>query len=187
MMRQKEKSPLRGSILANDCGTGKTITFTLLQYMAYLECKDKAKALAAWRQDHEDPAPEHMLVDARPMLIVCPAPLVGQHAEELIKIFKGLLDVHIYYGTKDRAPPSRAAHTLSADEWWQQMESRASGTHDPEVETPPPAPKSFSPCQWASNGLPLITPCTERGTCVYHELHDGQYPLDLQIRGRRRS
>lgn len=138
MMRQKERSPLKGSILANDCGTGKTLTITTLQYMYYRELKQHAVNLATWKAEKEkaglDPTPPASLsVAAYPMLLLCPAALVSQHAEELISKFKGLLHVHVYYGSKSTAPPSRAAETLSPDEWEAEMVQRAANVADPEV------------------------------------------------------
>lgn len=80
-MREAERSPIQGSILANDCGTGKTITFFLLQHNYHIECVDFAR--------------RGVLDRASPMLLLCPAPLVYQHADELRRHFKGLLHPHI--------------------------------------------------------------------------------------------
>lgn len=71
-------TPIKGMITANDCGTGKTVTFFLLQYNFYLECK---------RRRCDDP---DAVINAHPLLLLCPAPLVYQHASELVKRFGGL-------------------------------------------------------------------------------------------------
>ena len=134
-MRKMEKSPLKGSILANDCGTGKTFTFTTLQYIHYLELEStsnhtkKAKRAKSSQQSSLD---QHKVV-ARPTLLLCPAALVAQHADEILARFGRLLNVFIYYGTKATANESRVAITLDPTEWETHMADRAAQTDDPKV------------------------------------------------------
>lgn len=133
-MRLKEQSPLKGGVLANDCGTGKTVTFYLLQIIYYSRLLAKAKRRDQWLLDNKDAEPPaDLVVDARPMLLLCPAPLVSQHAAELIDKLRGLLHIHIFYRSKAKAANTRMEHTLSPDDWDKEMAKRATGCGDPEI------------------------------------------------------
>lgn len=119
IMFQKEQSPIRGSIIANDCGTGKTFTFLLLQVMYYIA---KLKL-------HQQGVPKGESLDARPMLIICPAPLVYQTCQEMANNFGGLLNPRVYYGTNDSAPEGLREYTLTKDQWEKELKDRSANTH----------------------------------------------------------
>jgi SNF2 family DNA or RNA helicase len=140
-MRNMESTPVRGSILANVAGIGKTLTVVILQYMEYLELVQRRQQHDQWLKSQTDNGlptdnvPAHLIMDARPMLIICPSYLVTQQAREILSKFKNLLNIHVYHGTKTSAHKSIAAITLTHEEWDTEMKIRAAETKNPEVSS----------------------------------------------------
>lgn len=88
-MKNKEGPLLRGSIIANDCGSVEPFTFPLLQMMH----SDKKNAqLAKGLKPVES-------LDAHPMMILCLAPLVYQTCHEMATNLGSVLILRIYYGS----------------------------------------------------------------------------------------
>jgi hypothetical protein len=107
IMWQHEQSVIHGSILANDVGTGKTITAMSLVVLDYRHIVRQARAGKEFQ--------------ARPTLMVVPAGLIGQTFNEINKYFGGLIDLKCYYGVKAEFKGARAASTLTKAEWEEEM------------------------------------------------------------------
>ncbi|KAI0120581.1 hypothetical protein BJ170DRAFT_600523 [Xylariales sp. AK1849] len=105
---QLERSVLRGSLLANEVGTGKTITAIALMILDYNEICRKSDAGEPF--------------EARPSLMVVPASLVGQTFSEVTKYFGGIIELKCCYGSPSEFKGLRAACTLTANQWDMEME-----------------------------------------------------------------
>lgn len=84
----QEQSPLRGCLLADDCGTGKTIIMlTVILEGARRALREQASgSTGPWR----------------PTLIITPPHVVDVWVDEVQRFFKSELDVWRYYETKDK-------------------------------------------------------------------------------------
>lgn len=85
-MLEQEDSPVKGGILADDCGLGKTITA-----LALILC---AANRAAHRAVQNPPQPAF-----QPTLILCPAILLPTWLDELDAHFHGALHVLLFHGS----------------------------------------------------------------------------------------
>jgi len=83
--REIERSPVRGGILANDCGIGKTIIYLTAICIDILDLKHRYEAGEEGINFH-------------PSLIVIPSYLIPQVFNEIAYNFKELLVPHIYCG-----------------------------------------------------------------------------------------
>lgn len=102
-----ENSVLRGALMANEVGIGKTITAICVIILDWLDMKRKAA--------------EGEAIEAYPTLMVVPASLVGQTFNEVTKWFGGLIDIKCYYGSAAEFTGDRQKKTLSKSQWWQEM------------------------------------------------------------------
>ncbi|KAK8037865.1 hypothetical protein PG991_001211 [Apiospora marii] len=102
-----ENSVLRGALMANEVGIGKTITAICVIILDWLDMKRRAA--------------EGEPIEAYPTLMVVPAGLVGQTFNEVTKWFGGLIDVKCYYGSAAEFTGDRQKRTLSKSQWWQEM------------------------------------------------------------------
>ncbi len=94
-MQDQESTPIHGGIVANDCGTGKTLTCWGLIY---------AQAMAA---------KEDISIDEyQCTLIICPAPLVSQWIECAHYFYPGKFKISQFYGTPDSVAVERKGMTL---------------------------------------------------------------------------
>ncbi|KAH6643487.1 hypothetical protein BKA67DRAFT_542437 [Truncatella angustata] len=119
----KEKSLVRGALLANNVGTGKTITVISLIILHYFDlCKKKAVGEA---------------FKARPTCLQVTVGLIGQTIDELFKHFGGLIDILSYYGSPGEFKGIRATITSIVDKWtdWTAETSRyKTVTGDPRID-----------------------------------------------------
>jgi SNF2 family DNA or RNA helicase len=94
----QELSPVRGGILANDCGLGKTVIcygLVLESYHQKLKMRQEAKAKG-----------EECEETYKPTVVLCPSPLVNVHLSDLDR-FGSKLIVKVFYGTELNTPPRR--------------------------------------------------------------------------------
>lgn len=101
-LRELCDSPLRGGILANSVGMGKTFSAVALVLMEHQKCLD-AKA-------------EGQPFKARPSMILAPANLMRQIHEEISTTFPGRLKLWVYHGNADTNDPSMAKDLIESPE-----------------------------------------------------------------------
>ncbi|PYH28339.1 uncharacterized protein BO87DRAFT_346912, partial [Aspergillus neoniger CBS 115656] len=93
-MQSQEASAVRGGILAHAPGLGKTVTALTHIYLA-------PNLLPPGKKSY------------RPILICCPASVVGQWADEVWNRFGGVFNVIIFHGFKTmKRGPMRKAHIV---------------------------------------------------------------------------
>ena len=112
-MRRMERGPVRGSIEANDVGSGKT--------HIVLQCIAAAAAESGGDKVHW------------PTLLVMPNSLVSQTFSEARRFFGGLLDVLLFYDTQATAAADRRAHTIDRSRFGEVMDGLMRATDDPKV------------------------------------------------------
>ncbi|KAG4444508.1 hypothetical protein IFR05_000099 [Cadophora sp. M221] len=97
-MRDMELGPIQGGILANPCGSGKTILILMLVHQVYLELKEKPDA-------------HHTAT-----FIFCPATVVNVWYADYLKAFKHLLKVKLFYGKRSTAVDGEHEERIVADD-----------------------------------------------------------------------
>ncbi|RYC56540.1 hypothetical protein CHU98_g9667 [Xylaria longipes] len=124
IMRGYKDSLIKGCLLANDGGTGKTVTAFLLYWMFYLHC----------RQRLDD---GYATDDCFPTLMLVPANIIDQVYREHVKFMTGKTKIYVIYGSSRdyQRDPARAAVTLDYDDYENHMEEWMSpeGRSDPEL------------------------------------------------------
>jgi len=119
-----EMSPIRGGILANDCGLGKTNTYLATIYMDVRDLKTR-------HERGEEGLTFH------PTMIVMPSHLIPQVFDEIATNFKGLLVPHLYYGTlKGSSDPFQQRALLDSVQWRAWMKKMMYERLNPEVCSP---------------------------------------------------
>jgi SNF2 family DNA or RNA helicase len=96
---QQESLPIRGGMIADDCGTGKTITMltVILQRFRIARRDFEAGAIGPWK----------------PTIIICPPHVVDVWFDEVMKFFSSELLVYRFYETKAKVThPIFKAQTL---------------------------------------------------------------------------
>ncbi|RYP62372.1 hypothetical protein DL769_007329 [Monosporascus sp. CRB-8-3] len=98
---RRELSPISGSLLTNDVGTGKTIISLLLVWLHVLELRADVDA--------------GKKVDCGPTLIICPASLVYQYFKEALRWFRDKLDIRLISSIKssEYSVPDQMAEILA--------------------------------------------------------------------------
>lgn len=96
-LRRMVNSPLRGALLANEVGTGKTLTFMAERYYAI---QDREAKLAEFNIQETDDATEVGLPKSMPTLLMAPASLIEQHFLEINKYFApGTFEIRVFHGS----------------------------------------------------------------------------------------
>ena len=124
-MVDNELGPLRGSLLANDPGTGKTYTYLMAIVLAAR--RQEAEAKRTGKKPHYSPT-----------LVVCPNTVLGPTFDAAKQI--GLLVVYVYYESDgSTTDPKRRTHTINKPDLGRKMDELADASDDIRVsEYPPP-------------------------------------------------
>jgi hypothetical protein len=97
-------SPIRGGILAAECGMGKTNTYLAAVYIDVRRQEEEAKQGAR--------------KEFFPNIIIVPSHLVHQVFQECSTNFKGLLEAWVYYSTSDRTrDKAQASRVISREDF----------------------------------------------------------------------
>ena len=99
-MLDNEDSFIRGGIVADDCGLGKTILTLAMVYF-------KAKRMLAQQEEGE-------LVEFKPTLIVCPSPVIDVWFKEWEKLFKNFLHLRQFHGIKQSQNINRQQYIVGS-------------------------------------------------------------------------
>jgi hypothetical protein len=78
------------------------------------------------------------------MLLLCPAPLVYQHASEMVKRFGGLLTPHIFYGTRGSAPEDLRPYVVDVEQYKREMADWDARSTELDVSFAPPGSPAVS-------------------------------------------
>lgn len=114
------KGPLRGAILANEVGTGKTLTFLMERKVALDERLRALDQLGITERDqHESLAP------TMPTMIMAPASVVEQHFNELTRYFgPDVFHIRSFHGSASNTShnPALQSATINTQELFAEME-----------------------------------------------------------------
>lgn len=133
---ERSRGVPRGMILANACGTGKTlVTSAAVVFGSKLR---EAEYAREGSEDAETPSGPRY----KPSMIFCPAAVVQQTFDELVGFYGNLVRVWIFYGTANTcSDETRRARTLDNREELQNILDALERAHDdPIVSLPPGGP-----------------------------------------------
>lgn len=116
------KSPVRGCILANEVGTGKTATFLAERSIAI---EERLRALESLNMAEDEDVTSVDLPATMPTLLIAPANVVEQHFNEATNYFPaGYFHLRSFHGTVNNTShnPALAKVIMSETQLYAEME-----------------------------------------------------------------